>query len=60
MPAVAVTVARGANRCGGADSGLGYCVVAQAGLGTGGQRHRDGSSAGLVTVALVWLMAAAV
>ena len=53
MPAVTVTVVRDANRCGGAGSGLGCCVVAQAGLGTGRQWHRDGGSAGLMTVALV-------
>ena len=35
MPAVTVTAARNANRCGGAGSGLGCCVVVQAGLGTG-------------------------
>ena len=44
MPAVAVTAARGANRCGGAGSGLGCCAMAQSGLGTGRQRHRDGGS----------------
>ena len=55
MPAVTVTAARNANRCGGAGSGLGCCVVAQVGLGTGRQRHGDGGSAGLVTTALVWL-----
>ena len=35
MPAVTVTTARNANRCGGASSGLGCCVVAQAELGIG-------------------------
>ena len=35
MPAVTVTVARNVNRCGGVGSGLGCCVVAQAGLSTG-------------------------
>ena len=33
MPAVAMTKARGANRCGGAGLGLGCCAMAQSGLG---------------------------
>ena len=39
VPTVTVTAARGANRCAGAGSGLGCCVVAQAGLGTVRQRQ---------------------
>ena len=46
MPAVTVTAARGANRCGDAGSGLGCCVVAQVRLGTGRQRNRDGGTCG--------------
>ena len=41
VPAVTVMAARGTNRCGGAGSGLGCCAMAQSGLGTGRQRHRE-------------------
>ena len=55
MPAVTVTAARNANRCGGAGSRIGCCLVAQAGLSIGRQWHDDGGSAGLVMTTLVWL-----
>ena len=48
MPAVAVTATRGANRFDDAGSGLGCCAMAQSGLSTGRQRHRDDGSVGLV------------